>query len=130
MALFVGIFVLLSVFCNVAFGKCPNLCSGHGICEPHNVCSCFDGWSIAADCSFRKNLLFHSCFSRFLHLSNHFLKDHVRKVRLGLIRHTTTTRPIKMWTVQMLDCVISPQDSANASRDTQETLASDVIIPF
>jgi hypothetical protein len=36
--------------------KCPNFCSGHGLCGPNNVCSCDDGWDgEAADCSRSKS---------------------------------------------------------------------------
>ena len=34
-------------------GQCPNMCSGHGNCGPENVCSCFEGFDYAPDCSLR-----------------------------------------------------------------------------
>jgi hypothetical protein len=34
-------------------GQCPNMCSGHGSCGPENVCSCFEGFDYAPDCSLR-----------------------------------------------------------------------------
>jgi hypothetical protein len=34
--------------------QCPNSCSGHGECGANNVCDCFDGYDVAADCSMRR----------------------------------------------------------------------------
>lgn len=46
--------LLLSLLCSFIETRCPNMCSGHGLCGVGNTCSCFEGWSGgAADCSFR-----------------------------------------------------------------------------
>ena len=37
----------------MALAQCPNMCSGHGDCGAENVCSCFDGFDYAPDCSLR-----------------------------------------------------------------------------
>lgn len=31
--------------------QCPNLCSGHGVCNNQGLCECWDGWAAAPDCS-------------------------------------------------------------------------------
>jgi len=41
------------VFFPLVAGQCPNMCSGHGDCGAENVCSCFDGFDYAPDCSLR-----------------------------------------------------------------------------
>jgi hypothetical protein len=34
----------------VAQAECPNACSGHGQCGPHDMCSCDRNWQ-GSDCS-------------------------------------------------------------------------------
>lgn len=44
----------LALLLAAAEGACPNLCSGHGLCDnPSSVCSCFPGF-FGADCSLRQ----------------------------------------------------------------------------
>lgn len=55
--------VLASLKVSVTANTCPNACSGHGLCKTQqmfgpqeggwNVCECFQGWTMAADCSER-----------------------------------------------------------------------------
>ncbi len=48
------IVLLIALLCGVVETRCPNMCSGHGLCGFGNTCACFDGWNGgAADCSFR-----------------------------------------------------------------------------
>jgi len=44
---------LLVGWAGSVYGACPSLCSGHGDCGAHDVCSCWDFWT-GADCSLRK----------------------------------------------------------------------------
>jgi len=47
--------LLLASLIPLADSVCANACSGHGICGPSNICSCFPGWQGgAADCSYRQ----------------------------------------------------------------------------
>mmetsp|Transcript_25057 Transcript_25057/g.34416 ORF Transcript_25057/g.34416 Transcript_25057/m.34416 type:complete len:940 (-) Transcript_25057:67-2886(-) len=52
------IFIFLSLlFVTIPFGdaRCPNSCSGHGLCNTSSVCTCYSGWNGgAADCSYRE----------------------------------------------------------------------------
>ena len=38
-----------------AGAECPNACSGHGVCGPKSVCSCYQNW-MSNDCSEREFL--------------------------------------------------------------------------
>lgn len=53
--------VVALLFLTYVHAKCPNLCSGHGLCGTSNICTCFDGWTGgAADCSFSMKTTFAS----------------------------------------------------------------------
>ena len=52
-------FILFLIFNITVVSRCPNNCSGHGLCEFSSKCSCFTGWSGgAADCSLSKFFYF------------------------------------------------------------------------
>lgn len=54
----VAVLVLLCIFLWTSQAVCPNLCSGHGICETYDLCNCMKGpdgevaWT-GYDCSLR-----------------------------------------------------------------------------
>ena len=44
--------ILLVLCCiSVAYGVCPNSCSGRGKCSQYSTCQCNEGWDLAPDCS-------------------------------------------------------------------------------
>ena len=45
--------VLGASLLSVAQAECPNACSGHGQCGPHDMCSCDRNWQ-GSDCSLSK----------------------------------------------------------------------------
>jgi hypothetical protein len=48
--------LLAWLLAGVSWAQCPNSCSGHGACGGENVCSCFEGFKYAPDCSLREAL--------------------------------------------------------------------------
>lgn len=44
---------MLTLFIALSVGECPNACSGHGLCGPHDQCACWKNW-IGGDCSLRQ----------------------------------------------------------------------------
>ncbi len=50
----------------IANAECPNACSGHGQCGPHDMCTCDRNWQ-GSDCSLREIRFAVNDASRFLY---------------------------------------------------------------
>ena len=45
-------YLVALLLASVAFGACPNQCSGHGECKNNDICTCYQNWQ-GPDCSLR-----------------------------------------------------------------------------